>query len=282
MNDRYENVWTQTADDDALPTATIAAGGVYFAITAGKCYRPEMVHGKRGEITHFSNASRRRLMRLMAQIDRTAFRRRPLFITLTYPAKYPTSSRVYKAHLRSFLARFARRYPHVPIIWRLEYQKRGAPHYHLMVFSPWYIDYRWVAETWYAATGRGDVFTLISGTETRAVRSWRGVMYYASKYMSKGGEVPSGHKPGRLWGVHSREDLPIRLQVITLEWSHFATLQQWLWDWHARNGREVLHQYKYKGASAYMSEDMAYLLVQRALLRRGASNTSCIETATGR
>lgn len=275
MNDRYPNQYREDLDNDAAPTATIAVGGAFFMLKAGKCYREEMAGGKRGEIRDFSSASRRRLMRLMAQVDRTQCRRRPLFITLTYPAKFPTEARVYKAHLRSFLARFNRRYPHVPIIWRLEFQKRGAPHYHLMVFTPWFIDWRWVAGAWYDATGRADYLTLVAGTETRAVRSWGGVMHYAAKYMSKSGALPDGQRPGRLWGVHCRKDLPVRLQVIYLDWSHFAQIQQWLWDWHAGNGREVLHRYRTKGASAYMPEDMAYTLVQRALLGPSVSKLSC-------
>jgi len=251
-------------DGDAAPTATIAVGGAFFAIAAGKCYRGEWAGGKRGRIEHFSPASRRRLMRLMAQVDRTQFRKRPLFVTLTYPDKWPADYRVYKADLARFLKAFGRRYPHIPIIWRLEYQERGAPHYHLMIFSPWFIPWQWIAKTWFQATQKRDVYTLLAGTETRAVRSWAGVMHYAAKYMSKCGSPPQGTLPGRLWGVHSREDLPVRLQVIRIDWSHFATLQDWLWAWHLGQGREVLHRYRTKGASAYMSNSLAYSMVSAA------------------
>jgi hypothetical protein len=280
MLPRYTNVYTEYMDEDAAPTATIAVGGAFFAVKAGKCYREEIGGGKRGAIREFSPASRRRLMGLMAQIDRTAFKRRPLFITLTYPAKYPQTAAVYKAHLRRFLARFNRRYPHVPLVWRLEFQARGAPHYHLMVFSPWFIPWRWVAGAWYEATGKSDVYTLLAGTETRAVRTWRGVMFYAAKYMSKTTRLPTAQAPGRLWGVHNRRDLPIRLQVIYLDWVQFASLQDALWQWHYSFGREVLHRYRTKGASAYMPADMAYSMVAKALLRPGASSASCLATAT--
>jgi hypothetical protein len=276
MHARYPNIYTEYMDEDAAPTATIAVGGAFFAVKAGKCYREEMGGGKRGEIREFSSSSRRRLMALMAQIDRTQCRRRPLFITLTYPAKYPQTATVYKSHLRRFLARFERRYPHVPIIWRLEFQARGAPHYHLMVFTPWFIPWRWVAGAWYEATDRSDVYTLLAGTETRAVRTWRGVMFYAAKYMSKTTCLPDGQRPGRLWGVHCRKDLPIRLQVIYLDWSHFHTLQEALWRWHVGQGRQVLHQYRYKGASAYMPDNLAYSMVAKALLRPGASSASYV------
>lgn len=252
------------SDRDASPTATIAAGGAYFAIKAGKCYRGEWAGGKRGRIVRFSPASRRRLMTLMASIDRTAFKKKPLFITLTYPNEYPTDYKVYKADLARFFKTFRRRYPTIPIVWRLEYQERGAPHYHLMVFTQEFIPWEWVAKTWYKATQKRDPATLQAGTETRAIRSWAGVMHYASKYMAKCGSPPQDTLPGRLWGVVNRATLPIRLQVIHIDWAHFATLQQWLWAWHLGQGREVLHRYRTKGASAYISNNLAYSMVQAA------------------
>jgi hypothetical protein len=256
--------FAHASDGDAAPTAVIAVGGAFFAIKAGKCYRNEMAGGKRGEIRGFSPASRRRLMTLMASVDRTQFTRKPLFVTLTYPGKYPTDAKVYKAHLKAFISRFNRRYPHTAIIWRLEYQKRGAPHYHLMIFTKWFVPWKWVAGAWYDATGAREYLTLVAGTETRAIRSWRGVQFYAAKYLSKTTMLPAGAKPGRLWGVHCREDLHIRLQVIRIDWAHFATLQQWLWAWHLGQGREVLHQYRTKGASAYMPNNLAYSMVAAA------------------
>lgn len=261
MDTHRLETFAHETDGDAACYATIARGGSFFSITAGKCYRSEMVGGKRGRIETFSSASRRRLMTLMASIDRTAFKRKPLFITLTYPGAWPDDSRVYKADLARFLKRFARAYPGIPIIWRLEYQERGAPHFHLMAFVKHFVPWQWVANVWYWATQKRDPATLGAGTETRAIRSWAGVMHYASKYMSKTAELPLGCHPGRLWGVHCREALPIRLQIIRIDWSHFATLQDWLWAWHLGQGREVLHRYRTKGASAYMPNNLAYSMV---------------------
>lgn len=256
--------YAHECDIDASPTATIAVGGAFFCITAGKHYTQEVVRARRGEITRFSSASRRRLMRLHASIDRTAVRVKPLFITLTYPEVFPDNSRVYKADLNRMLQWFRRNYPETGIIWRLEYQERGAPHYHLMVFRHCYIPHQKVARAWYRATQCRAEETLKAGTETKAIRSWAGVMFYASKYMSKTADNPPDARPGRLWGVHCRAALPIRLQVIHLDWSHFATLQQWLWAWHAGQGRAVLHQYRNKGASAYISNNLAYSMVEAA------------------
>src|SRR5688500_12736905 len=65
--------------------------------------------GLRGAVSGFSKASRRRLQRLLASIDRESVRV-PLFVTLTYPADYPTAPATHAAHLRAFRERLIRRY----------------------------------------------------------------------------------------------------------------------------------------------------------------------------
>ena len=53
----------------------------------------------------------------------------------------------------------------------------------------WGIDYLnllfWVPSAWYKSVRSGDIKHLRAGTRVERVRSWRGVMAYASKYMGK-------------------------------------------------------------------------------------------------
>lgn len=166
--------------------------------------------GKRGHVETFSKHSRRRLLRLLSHIRKDADL--PLFVTLTYPAQFPTA-RESKQHLDAFLHRLRRAHPQASALWRLESQKRGAPHYHLMVWGVPYLPYKNVALWWYEIVGSGDENHLLAGTQVKKVRSWRGVWSYASKYLAK----PSGemqdtetwHKPGRYWGIHNRSCLPL-------------------------------------------------------------------------
>jgi hypothetical protein len=88
--------------------------------------------GRRGYIKGFSKNSRRRLLEMIASVKRDADL--PNFMTLTYPANFPTVERA-KRDLKVFLQRLDRAYPGSGYIWKLEPQERGAPHYHLLVWG---------------------------------------------------------------------------------------------------------------------------------------------------
>lgn len=174
--------------------------------------------GKRSAITTFSKASRTRLMRLLATLEREAL---PIFITLTYPAEYPVSSQIYKRHLDSFAKRLTRLEPSAAFVWRLEFQKRGAPHYHLLVWNVSYLKLlAWVSRAWFEVVGSGDEKHLAAGTRVENIRSLRGLMAYAAKYVGKIDPLQTsesmGHV-GRWWGVVGREFLPQAiLSVVSL------------------------------------------------------------------
>lgn len=161
--------------------------------------------GKRGIITGFSMGSRRRLMRMIAKTRKSEL---PAFVTLTYPGEFTEDPLVWKKNLRAFFARMKRKYPQACAIWKLEFQKRGAPHYHLLVWGvEWYKLLDFVPSAWYKVVKSGDIRHLLAGTQVQRVRSWRGVMAYASKYLGKLGSVPSD-APGRFWGVMAGECIP--------------------------------------------------------------------------
>ena len=135
----------------------------------------------------------------------------PLFVTLTYPAKYPTA-RQSKIHLDRLLKRIARKYPKAAGVWRLEAQQRGAPHYHVLIWNEAYIPHAWIAEAWYAIVGSLDPNHLSAGTQTCRSRAFRQVWHYTSKYLAKPTENATGDSwdhPGRFWGIFNREMLPL-------------------------------------------------------------------------
>jgi hypothetical protein len=159
------------------------------------------------------------LQRILASIDRSSVKI-PLFVTLTYPADYPTAPTTHAAHLRAFRERLVRRYGKMAAVWRKEYQRRGAAHYHLLLFLT--ADRKelreFVSRAWYEVVGSGDERHLAAGTQVVEVKSWRGVRGYAAKYMGKlerlePHQVPTGDPlpslTGRLWGVWYRDLLPI-------------------------------------------------------------------------
>lgn len=182
----------------------------------------QVAGGIRGNVKGFSKQSRHRLMVLIGGIRRDA--ELPNFVTLTYPAEFPTVERS-KRDLKIFLQRLNRRFPEAGYIWKLEPQERSAPHFHLLV---WGIGtrklFQWVCSTWYEIAGNGDKNALLfllgalkdSKSCVSKVRSWRGVWSYASKYLGKTFEV-SGWKnqwTGRFWGVGKRSNIPFGKEII--------------------------------------------------------------------
>lgn len=172
--------------------------------------------GPRGTIYGFSKASRKRMFELVARIDLDRFP--SVFITLTYPAEFPTL-RQSKPHLRAFLERLRRRDPESSGIWRLEVQQRGAPHYHLLLWNVEFWPKDEVQDAWGEIIAYERPFTRIE-----LIQEPRKVVKYVAKYMAKRGKEGDGGvqicdtiKPteagdaegtGRWWGVFNRARLP--------------------------------------------------------------------------
>jgi hypothetical protein len=90
--------------------------------------------GEREECKGFSESSRRRLIQKMAQWNLNGLY--TSFVTLTYPAIYADDWKKWKNDLDNFFKRIERKYGFlVGLCWRIEFQKRGAPHFHLIVAS---------------------------------------------------------------------------------------------------------------------------------------------------
>lgn len=189
------------------------------------------VGGNRSYVSGFSASSRLRLMRLLATLRRDCV---PIFITLTYPSVWPSDPKDWKRHLDNFRRQLFRLHPGAALVWKLEAQRRGAPHFHLMLYGVYEIQpgfLSWVSETWYRVVGSGDEKHLKAGTRVEYLRSYRGAMSYAAKYMDKTvDELPEEWgKPGRFWGVCGRDNLPTGDVVeVPLSWAESVMIQRWL------------------------------------------------------
>lgn len=171
--------------------------------------------GLRGVVKGFSMGSRRRLMTKIAGVRRDA--PLPCFVTLTYPNIFPEPKQS-KYHLKLFIQSLKRAYPEAGIIWKLEPQKRGAPHYHLLVWGCDVKDLKgFVPEAWFDIAGEGDNLHLLwhegklkNKHCTQQVHSFHGVWAYASKYLGKTFEVAGWDSKavGRFWAVVSPANIP--------------------------------------------------------------------------
>ncbi len=173
--------------------------------------------GIRGKCVGFSPASRLRMKKRLAKLnlkDKYSF-----FITLTYPEKYITDMRLSKRDLDVFRKAFAREFEtFIGGFWRLEYQKRGAPHYHMLLISEKpisrkkiikFIARRWpdIVRTSYLREGGNEKEYRPhyekhkkSGHNVQFMKSREMVTNYISKYISKVDETVLPDGTGRMWG----------------------------------------------------------------------------------
>jgi len=107
-----------------------------------------------GRITGWSAKSRRNLLRHAAGTD---FSGRFAMVTLTYPGDWVTycpDPATLHAHRKAFERRFDRAFGPLRGVWKLEFQRRGAPHLHYTVDVPGSVPAarfaKWVREAWHA------------------------------------------------------------------------------------------------------------------------------------
>jgi hypothetical protein len=200
--------------------------------------------GARGKVTTLSFQSRRRLYEFLLSIDWDAIEDdRIRVVTLTYHENYPKDGKGVKRHLHNFRREIMRDYPGSILIWKLEYQARGAPHFHLIWITPTpqplgnyqivnskgVVFYDRVAkralesghtglrsdiqEKWNRITGE-DWDNFNAGTEVDEVKKKGAIAAYLCKYMAKQGRWNGkGYQTtppkwfsecGRWWGCYGR------------------------------------------------------------------------------
>lgn len=173
---------------------------------------------KRGSVTEFSRKSRRRMIDLQSRLDLTD--RRIVFMTLTF--HYTHSVGYTKACFKRFLSYVRYHYPQASAMWRLEFQKRGAPHYHLIFFDLPFWEFKALRKTWMDCTHEDN-----SGVRVNLLTSARQAMFYVSKYVAKIPELNCStlfiNAPyqqnveekwrGRMWGILNKECLPMAERI---------------------------------------------------------------------
>jgi len=194
---------------------------------------PQGGKSKRGKVTEFSDRSRKRLMCLLHRLSPAW----GVFITLTI-ADASVSPQQAKRRLWLIIRWLRNKLGFEAVVWKQEFQKRGAVHFHLLAFSwrrrpPW-VEQEELASRW----GLGYVWVEFFDKGR--------VLAYVAKYVRKpvapagggdpaGGDPPGGAPadvdltdtaiseqggeqdvPGRFWGVVGREAL-VWAGVVLLE-----------------------------------------------------------------
>lgn len=204
---------------EGSPVYSLVMKGHLGKLEGVKGYAMPKGGGRRGKVRSFSSAARRRMLYTVAQCGGAV----PIFITLTYGREWPDDPTTLNKHVDLFWKRLV--YSHdrggeLAMIWKKEWQRRGAPHFHGLLYladgsSPW-VCKDWIAINWAQVTGDVSEAHVASGTRVEALRSSNGGKYYCAKYMGKEQSIPRGIKTGRMWGVLARKNLPVTLETLEL------------------------------------------------------------------
>ncbi|MFA5607742.1 MAG: hypothetical protein WDA07_11195 [Leucobacter sp.] len=193
--------------------------------------------GTGGVITEWSRKSRSAMCRTFAELDYSPLvesGRAPSMVTLTYPggweAVVPDGASV-KRHMVLWRKRFQREYGEsARYIWKLEFQRRGAPHIHLWMAPPISPGRsgrgfaHWLSETWAEVVDHPDAEQKsrhrLAGTAIDVRNGLKAcdpkrLAIYFTKHSSPNMDgdkeyqhiVPElwrqpGRGPGRFWGVY--------------------------------------------------------------------------------
>jgi hypothetical protein len=199
----------------------------------------ETEDGKRAEITDFSQKSRRHFRDDLSRILNEA-RRTAVLTTYTYPAEFPDATdRICKAHLEQMNKRLVRAISDASGHWKLEFQDRGAPHFHCILYglteekmiaafpaspaamnkwkgaikagkmTPGLVGLQeWMSQAWFEIVGSGDEKHLRAGVRIETVRDPNAAVWYMSSYASKSDQTLPGFRVGRYWGSFNKKHLP--------------------------------------------------------------------------
>jgi hypothetical protein len=212
--------------------------------------------GKRGRIHGFSQASRGRLTDKLMAIpwrdlvgsDRHASRSDSVLLTLTYPECWPGDWDTWKSQLDAFRRSLSRVRDHgFAAVWRMEYQKRGAPHFHILLMFDDEVSIAafgaWARRTWARIVGAADLEHLRHGADVRPLYAPAGderrLMHYLIKYL---GKPDDGERfGGRIWGAWYEIPQVIRAAVSFNTRQSFVEFQRRLrrWGKHSRYLRRV-------------------------------------------
>jgi hypothetical protein len=181
----------------------------------------------RGTIKGISSKSRYRLIRILAQISRPD---EPVFITLTY-RNFTDDFATWKRHLHNFRRVLADDFPEYCGLWRLEFQERGAPHFHILAWLVREVGLEALQARlktiWCRVIGQTTAANLEFGCTVEPVTDFRRTAFYISLYQSKDSQDRKDIDTGREWGVWKRERLGLEpVSTVTLTATQFQLLRR--------------------------------------------------------
>lgn len=227
--------------------------------------------GDRRPIEYFTHRSRKTLLNHINRLDHS--KAHATFYTFTYHDSNPTARRV-KRDLRTLCKRMDRLFGLKARLWRLERQKRGAWHIHLMVWDMPYWSWKDALEAWQDITGDNTITNIKIKFLGNNPRKW---LSYTAKYIAKADSnldidtnLPVEEQIGRLWGIENRDLMPY---AVTLE--IVCSLCKGYYDFKraARKSWQGVNIKSLRGFTLYVDDIALWRRLLRLYLRGNASST---------
>lgn len=159
-----------------------------------------------------------------------------VMITLTYGKEYEENWKAWKANLKEWRRRVERRFGVQRAIWRIELQRRGAPHFHILYLDFPFIPVGDLQSLWYDILHTPQEKRYGNSLDMRAVRgngSQQRIMAYISKYIGKVEDYEDWEvkpKIGRIWGYWNLEEEPVlECELDTWECEEIARQVMSMW-----------------------------------------------------
>lgn len=176
---------------------------------------PQVPHLRRA-IREWTPKSRSQMVASLCELDYSALPAGlPAMLTLTYPADWQTvapSGEEAKKHLSQFVKRYERKWGcRLRSLWKMEFQRRGAPHFHLFLVLPCSpAEFReWVSEVWADVVAHPDAEErekhrkagtgLDYSTALKATDPQRLAIYFSKHSAPGGGSKEYQNRPPDLW-----------------------------------------------------------------------------------
>jgi hypothetical protein len=193
------------------------------------------------DIVSFSKNSRSRLIKMFSEVSLSAYSK-IYWVTLTFHHDHPEDPSKLKRILDNYIKRLTRFDSELHYIWRLEWQKRGAPHFHFIILikknrehfrEGWLLDA--VKRNWLEVKKCSCKHCRQYAVKSEELCTYRKAVYYVSKYVGKVDESKIDGAIGRRWGV-SRNLLRTHNEEVSIPFYKFIYLKKLLRD-HFRSDK---------------------------------------------
>lgn len=158
------------------------------------------------DIKTFSKKSRLRLFNLFTQINYSNYGF-PLFVSATFHDDSGNNKTDIKSFLKKFYERLQYNLPPTHLIWKLEYQERGVPHFHFMLLPVNSSDdfrkekiKKIIRQHWLELKTCKCKYCKAYAINIKNINEYEQAFIYIAKELGKIQNRYEGHNLGRIWG----------------------------------------------------------------------------------